>query len=82
MLEMTIINVIFLTNVEKCFRVLITSLLALNKAPQPSAEQIRLERATELSEEKSGCRSSAGRLFHSRCLAAAKARSPGHSRTF
>jgi len=27
MLEMSIINVIFLTNVEKCFRVLITSLL-------------------------------------------------------
>jgi len=27
MLEMTIINVIFLTNVEKCFRVLVTQLL-------------------------------------------------------
>jgi len=29
MLEMTIINVIFLTNVEKCFRVLVTQLLPL-----------------------------------------------------
>jgi len=29
MLEMTIINVIFLTNVEKCFRVLVTQLLTV-----------------------------------------------------